>query len=80
MTAMQPHPRFPTVSCSQCGRSFGPGNSGFSHCDQHRPRPSVALTLGAEFLEISMRAKAIGFKLVPVDAPACNDWQPGVLR
>jgi hypothetical protein len=27
--------RFPNVSCSQCGRDFGPGNHGFSHCDQH---------------------------------------------
>lgn len=23
------------VSCSQCGRGFGPGDHGFSHCDQH---------------------------------------------
>ncbi len=30
-----PAARFPEVSCSQCGRSFGPGNSGFSHCEDH---------------------------------------------
>lgn len=29
-------PRFPEVWCSQCGKGFGPGNSGFSHCHQHR--------------------------------------------
>ena len=29
-------PRFPDVSCSQCGQSFGPGDSGFSHCSNHR--------------------------------------------
>ncbi len=29
-------PRFPDVSCSQCGQSFGPGDSGFSHCANHR--------------------------------------------
>ena len=23
------------VSCSQCGRSFGPGHHGFSHCEDH---------------------------------------------
>jgi len=27
--------RFPMVWCSQCGRGFGPGNSGFSHCRDH---------------------------------------------
>lgn len=27
--------RFLNVSCSQCGRDFGPGNFGFSHCDDH---------------------------------------------
>lgn len=30
-------PRFPDVSCSMCGRSFGPGNHGFSSCDEHNP-------------------------------------------
>lgn len=28
-------PRFEQTSCSQCGQDFGPGNSGYSHCDQH---------------------------------------------
>ena len=28
-------PRFPEVSCSQCGQSFGPGDHGFSHCANH---------------------------------------------
>lgn len=27
--------RFKSVSCSQCGQSFGPGDSGFSHCADH---------------------------------------------
>jgi hypothetical protein len=34
MNAASP-PKFSETSCSQCGRVFGPGNSGFSHCDQH---------------------------------------------
>lgn len=30
-------PRYENVSCSNCGNSFGPGDNGFSHCDQHQP-------------------------------------------
>lgn len=28
-------PRFDEVFCSSCGESFGPGDSGFSHCESH---------------------------------------------
>lgn len=28
-------PRFPSVYCSQCGCNFGPGDHGFSHCEDH---------------------------------------------
>lgn len=31
-------PRFDETFCSQCGGEFGPGYSGFSHCDQHEGR------------------------------------------
>ena len=27
-----------TVSCSQCGRDFGAGEHGFSHCSDHSPK------------------------------------------
>lgn len=27
--------RFANVSCSKCGNSFGPGDNGFSHCEDH---------------------------------------------
>ena len=27
--------KFANTYCSQCGGEFGPGDSGFSHCDQH---------------------------------------------
>lgn len=27
--------RYPNIYCSQCGRSFGPGNFGYSHCSDH---------------------------------------------
>jgi hypothetical protein len=29
-------PRFPKTYCSQCGREFGPGDSGFSRCSDHQ--------------------------------------------
>ncbi len=31
-------PVFENVSCSQCGREFGPGNHGYSHCFDHMER------------------------------------------
>ena len=34
--------RFPEVSCSQCGQSFGPGDSGFSHCRGHHQAATQA--------------------------------------
>ena len=27
--------RWDNVGCSQCGRDFGPGDHGFSHCEDH---------------------------------------------
>ena len=29
-------PRFKNVSCSNCGKDFGPGDHGFSHCESHK--------------------------------------------
>lgn len=29
--------KFSTVSCSQCGREFGQGKHGYSHCEDHTP-------------------------------------------
>lgn len=36
--AIQPKklPRFENVACSQCGGTFGPGEHGFSHCENHQ--------------------------------------------
>lgn len=31
----KPEPKFKETFCSQCGCTFGPGDRGFSHCDQH---------------------------------------------
>ena len=34
---MKTEPRFQNVSRSQCGRDFGAGDHGFSHCSDHAP-------------------------------------------
>lgn len=36
--------RFRSVSCSSCGKRFGPGNEGFSHCDDHERIAATAAT------------------------------------
>lgn len=33
--------KFENVSCSQCGQDFGPGDHGFSHCENHRHLASI---------------------------------------
>lgn len=35
-------PRFAKVYCSQCGGEFGPRDSGFSHCEDHKFTTSQA--------------------------------------
>lgn len=35
-TLSSDRPRFEEVTCSQCGGAFGPGDNGFSHCEDHR--------------------------------------------
>ena len=29
-------PKFAETSCSQCGAQFGPGDWGYSHCEDHK--------------------------------------------
>lgn len=29
-------PKFAVTGCSQCGQEFGPGDHGYSHCENHR--------------------------------------------
>jgi hypothetical protein len=48
-------PRFANVSCSQCGQSFGPGASGYSHCWDHWPTGECASTLGTLDVSIQYR-------------------------
>ena len=33
--------KFANVSCSQCGNDFGPGDHGFSHCQDHATKLEV---------------------------------------
>ena len=33
--------RYEQVSCSQCGKTFGPGDSGYSHCRDHKGKTPV---------------------------------------
>ncbi|TIT90357.1 MAG: hypothetical protein E5W41_00060 [Mesorhizobium sp.] len=33
-------PKFPATFCSQCGRGFGPGDHGFSHCEDDQTKAS----------------------------------------
>ena len=33
--------KFEQVSCSQCGGEFGPGDHGFSHCENHKHLPRL---------------------------------------
>ena len=42
-------PKFDKVHCSQCGGEFGPRDSGYSHCIDHRAKadPVVAAALAA---------------------------------
>jgi len=39
--ALIPQYKFPVVTCSQCGGEFGPGDHGFSHCENHKHLPRL---------------------------------------
>ncbi|MCU4119356.1 hypothetical protein [Variovorax sp. N23] len=54
-------PRFPNVSCSQCGQDFGPGNEGFSHCSDHaKAKPFYAELADEQITEIATVEHAAG--------------------
>lgn len=36
-------PKFPETFCSQCGAEFGPGDHGYSHCENHRDKERVRI-------------------------------------
>ena len=39
--AKLPEYKFGNVTCSNCGGEFGPGNHGFSHCENHKHLPRL---------------------------------------
>lgn len=41
--------KFQNVYCSQCGQGFGPGDSGFSHCQDHSASAWLTQTLPPPF-------------------------------
>lgn len=47
--------RFPNTYCSQCGREFGPGDHGYSHCSDH----TKPLDSDSSPAEIAVRAIAV---------------------
>lgn len=40
-------PAYEKTYCSQCGQEFGPGDSGYSHCSNHTPKPTMRQLLDA---------------------------------
>jgi hypothetical protein len=43
--------RYPSVSCSQCGNAFGPGNAGYSSCREHELRAAPTFYEANSLLE-----------------------------
>jgi hypothetical protein len=55
-------PKFEQTFCSSCGEAFGPGYSGYSHCDQHkevRMTPTVERVM-KQFESALARKRAYG--------------------
>jgi hypothetical protein len=52
-------PRFPNVSCSQCGKDFGPGDHGYSHCKDHKNKKSTSVKEGTSTMKFKNPYKKI---------------------
>ena len=52
-------PKFEETFCSQCGKSFGPGDSGYSHCEDHDTRSRI-------------KADHTRPRIGPVECPSCH--------
>lgn len=48
--------KFAQTWCSQCGREFGPGNHGFSHCENHAAIDALA----AKLAKMTRKARKAG--------------------
>ncbi|TAJ89686.1 SLOG family protein [Reyranella sp.] len=60
---MSDTPKFAETYCSQCGGSFGPGDSGFSHCDQHWS-PGVRKAMARFDAGIAARRAREGYRVL----------------
>lgn len=65
---MSSKPRFDNVSCSQCGKSFGPGDHGYSHCSDH----TVVMCPKCKSTEVERIHHSESFAL-----PECWAWHCG---
>jgi hypothetical protein len=51
---------FPAVSCSGCGENFGPGDHGFSYCQNHTGMRPVHFQPAPRISPVLEAAKAFG--------------------
>jgi len=61
-------PKYDKTFCSQCGREFGPGDHGFSHCEDHdvTRAESAAKTFYERYVDAQDRYRVItGHDLAP---------------
>lgn len=52
---MSGEPRFTKTYCSQCGGEFGPGDHGYSHCQNHQiMNEQFMVTVGMDAMRICL--------------------------
>lgn len=62
--------RYDNVFCSQCGRGFGPGDHGFSHCEDHPGHVRDMAFLRADLNKLAAELKEIADDIDPrLDGP-----------
>lgn len=66
------NPRSPFTGCSQCGATFGPGDSGYSHCIDHAPVTKVQRNRElTDLLPLEPTRDDLVFDLLPL-VPECT--------
>jgi hypothetical protein len=65
-------PKFPVVSCSQCGNEFGAGDHGFSQCDQHDALGGIAAMREAYYAATGQNRAAT---IVAAYFDGIGEWQ-----
>lgn len=66
--------KFASTHCSQCGGEFGPGDHGYSHCDDHRRGASVGGAKGGGMMEDETTAVTV------VETHAIESWTGAAAR